>query len=281
MSLECLGRVDIDGLRLLWYENGEYMNRFTDFPTSPEVKMVNDQFYKCVPGTEYLVAHPLRVPGLDELVESCTLNDGERSNVVFAATRSSDTAEDDLFASLSPELRLDIMLRLPREDVATLRLASLSFQQLPQKYFNHLVRSEMPWVWEIESLQGKHTDWHALWCRLSAADGGSGTDAAERNWLEKADYPLLPREDPIDGLTDVERMMYGLGRVSWRKRDLSQDEEEAALKAVAEIRPHMGRMWPKSTELKGLRNRRRIYEDIVVILRWISYDRDADVIEDD
>ena len=71
---------------------------------------------------------------------------------------------------------------LSRRDVANLRLASLSFVQLPQTYFHQLVKTEMPWVWEIESLQPNQIDGHELWRKLSAADGGPCKDEEERKW---------------------------------------------------------------------------------------------------
>ena len=87
----------------------------------------------------------------------------------------------DSFAAISPEIKLMLLHQLSRTDVASLHLASRCFMQLPQVYFHQLIQEEMPWVWEIEDrMQDKQIDWYQLWCKLSAADGGSGSDEQAR-----------------------------------------------------------------------------------------------------
>ena len=261
-----LGKVDIDGLRQLRMERGMH-----DIPSSPDRELVNQQFYVCVPGTEYLVSNPLSIPGLDDMIQSCLVREGEANDVVFHQS-STDGVTPDPFATLSAELKLLIILQLWRPDVANLRLASRSFQQLPQHYFRHLVEVEMPWVWEIETLQPKQIDWHKLWCQLSAADGGSGMDEQERQWLDHARSPGSGWWDwLVDDMTEEEREDYRIyprscaGEAYYSSKDM-----ERMLAPVREERIAAGQQWPKSTELKGLRNRRRIWEDIEVIIERIS-----------
>ena len=210
MSKERLGRIDINGLRLLWHKRGNYRNRFESFPGSPDIAMVNQQFYECVPGTEYLVAHPVRIPGLDSLIESCPLEDCSRSDTVFSTTNESSNAGNDPFTMLSPELKLVLVLHLARADVANLRLASESFQDLPQKYFHRLVLIGVHWVWDIEQLRRKQIDRYGLWMKLSAADGGRGTNEIERRWLKKHEYPSSSRGHLLLGLTYQEQEEYGI-----------------------------------------------------------------------
>ena len=68
LSLKLLGIVDIDGVYLLTSRQGDMSNRFEGFSQTSDLTLVDDQFYSCVPGTEYLVAHPLHIPGLDDLM---------------------------------------------------------------------------------------------------------------------------------------------------------------------------------------------------------------------
>lgn len=269
LSLERLGKVDIDGLRQLWLQIEDYCIRFPDFPEPPDVRMVSEQFYCCVPGTEYLVAHPMRIPGLLDLIQSCHDEGHAASDVVFATGRSR-THSIDPFAALSPELKLMLVLQLSRRDVANLRLSSRSFQQLSQSYFHRLVLSEMPWIfWDIETLPPKQIDWHKLWCRLSAADGGSHTDEDERDWLQDAEWPERHWNKLFDRLTPDELKRFGILPLKSGQSKVS-DKQQAKMKDVATERKKAGRQWPKATELKGLRNRRRIYGDVQEIIRRIA-----------
>ena len=69
-------------------------------------------------------------------------------------------------------------------DVTDLRLCSKAFSQLPQTYFQHSTRREMPWVWEpqvIHSGSMRGIDPLGLWNALSMADGGSCADEKNRD----------------------------------------------------------------------------------------------------
>ncbi|KAI7282514.1 hypothetical protein KC343_g1476 [Hortaea werneckii] len=71
VSLRCFGRVDIDGLWRLREEKGSYVNRFEGMPRNPDVELVSEEWYSARPGTEYLAADPIDVPGLSTLIQSC------------------------------------------------------------------------------------------------------------------------------------------------------------------------------------------------------------------
>lgn len=275
LSLTHFGQIDIDGLRQLWSNTGDYQNRFVDFPSTPDANLVSEQMYEHVPGTEYLAANPVEIPGLDDLIGSCLYSTQDKSDVVFAAPNSDYDTGEDPFTALSPELKLMILLMLQRLDVANLRLASRSFRQLPQHYFRHLIRTQMPWVWEIDSLQPRHVDWYRLWHALSAADGGACADEKERTWLSKIRWHSGRQNEILIGLAEEEIEFYELQ--SLRNVDWTIDEGAAArLKELGEVRKAAGKQWPRATELKGLRNRRRIYWDVMeIIFRIQSMDESA------
>lgn len=275
MSLERFGKVALDELRQLWVENAEYFTRFPDFPPHPDVdiNMTTEGYYECIPGAEYLVAHPLRVPMLDELIQDCHVGEQPQNEVVFAAGAYRNQSHDR-FATLSPELKLMIVLQLGRQDVANLRLSSRCFQQLPQTYFRQLVFTEMPWIsWDVQTAPSKQIDWHKLWCKLSAADGGSQTDVDERAWLKKAEKPARHWDEWAAGLTAYEQQQFGNLNAEGRTEEglfNPSSEQISKMKAVVKRHREAGRQWPKATEIRGLRNRRRIYIDIEEVLRRIK-----------
>lgn len=204
MSLECFGKVDIDGLWLLRQTCGDYP-RFDGFEERADVSLVGEQWYHAVPGTEYLAANPTESSQVVDLIESCIK---PATDVVFSLLPSSGSANDP-FQALSPELRMMLLDTLDRQDVANLRLSSKTFSQLPQTYFKQLIRDEMPWVWELHdtgSVSGSGgpakggIDWFTLWNKLSAADGGDCSDEKARENGERADLSGDLRAGEIKGL---------------------------------------------------------------------------------
>ena len=278
MSLEHFGRVAIDELRELWLENYEHHKRFAWFESShSDVSVVSEQFNLCVPGTEYLVAHPLRIPALSQLIRNCLVEGTDASEVVFEAD-GHPTSSKDPFAQLSPELKHMVLHMLERPDVANLRLVSKSFRQMPQTYFRSLVLNEMPWIWwDIESLPPKKVHWYELWCKLSAADGGSQVDAVERDLFQSVEYRGYERA--FAALTQEEREQVKSSDGCDSEKVKFTREEEERIKEIIQKRSASGRL-PKSTEIKGLRNRRRIYNDLLQFMRAIAVLQDQDMSEE-
>ena len=170
-----------------------------------------------------------------------------------------------------------LLTHLDIADVVNLRLASHVFKQLPQTYFHHLVQTDMPWI-ETEALQGKLVDWYALWCKFSAADGGASLDEKQREWENNA---KISRYDKLR--KDLQKFKGTDWQAAWKERsEHVVAETEAEIKAGRE-----SGMWPPSklTELKGLRNRRRIWEDVEEIVRRIAAlsaeDRNTDTSDSD
>jgi hypothetical protein len=178
----------------------------------------------CERGTEYLVADPFDIAGLDELIQTCCKSDAVEP--AFCPRRPNET---DPFAVLPTELCQMILDRLTRHEIANLRMVSPTYAQLPQVYFKRLVTTEMPWVWEVQDLAPRTVDWYKLWCKLSKADGGSWTDAEERQYAHNLSEKM-------------------------RCRDIEKD--------LTKLRNAQARGRPLLTELRGLRNRRRIYGNI-------------------
>lgn len=207
MSIERFGTVDIDGLWLLRRKDGDYCG-FDDFEERKDVTLVGEQYYRHVPGTEYLAANPVDIPDLTRLLESRLQRS---SDVVFKPLVASASVEDP-FQVLSPELRAMLVELLPSTDVANLRLSSKAFSQLPQTYFKHLIRQEMPWVWELQDTNSGSgpncgVDWFAMWNDLSIQDGGNCMDEERRAAVEGGQPIYRPLKFQIKGLRN-RRMIY-------------------------------------------------------------------------
>ncbi|KAI6903467.1 hypothetical protein KC318_g6973 [Hortaea werneckii] len=171
---------------------------------------------------------------------------------------------------LPSELQHILLEQLSRQDVANLRLVSPAFKQLPQSYFRHLVETEMPWLWEVSELPKHLIDFYRLWCRLHEADGGSQQDLHEREWLERT-----PKRK-LNALRDeLESKGSSMSAAEWEERAPKLKEEgDADIQAGYE-----NGMWRRkpTNVLLGLRNRRRIWQDLDVIVRMISeLDRTSD-----
>ena len=266
MSISRTGEVGIDRLWRLRNEQGDYTNRFEGFPDRLDRAVVSQQWYDCVRGTEYLATDPIEPLGLRALIDECV---GATDEVAFAST-AVEPRDSGSFSRLSYELRNAILMLLDPKDVAALRLASASFMQLPQTYFRHLIKTAMPWFWEIDDLQGQPVDWAKLWSRLSCSDGGAGLDEQQRDFELKTLSGVRRFEAWRAEINEL-----GIDRTNPKYMELWTQRNEEAETEADEINRKVretGRWSTKRemTEIKGLRNRRRIWGDVEEILNRIE-----------
>lgn len=223
--------------------------------------------FVCEPGTEYLDTNPLDDPGIDDLIKISS--QGRSSNIALASPRNAAN-QSDVFSRLPTELRQIVAAMLPWKDLVNLRIASATFTAIPQSYFQHLVRTQMPWMWELDSLPAKEVNWYGLWCKFSSADGGSGEDEKKRIWGRRQLMQLTERTNRMldeDETGELQATMYADAMTSGREHIMRQFR---ALRGIG--------MWQndkKATELRGLRNRRRIYGEIERILDRIQEIREV------
>lgn len=124
MSVQRFGMVDIDGLWQFRKAHGSFeFTRYRDFEERKDVQLVGEQWFRPVPGSEYVAANPMEIPQLRKLIADCATDAGD---VVFQILSHSETIHDP-FQSLSPELRSMLLEFLGSKDVANLRLGSKSF----------------------------------------------------------------------------------------------------------------------------------------------------------
>ncbi|KAE8137433.1 hypothetical protein BDV38DRAFT_86969 [Aspergillus pseudotamarii] len=74
----------------------------------------------------------------------------------------------DSFRRLPREIRNIILNYLNSQDIASLRLVSRAFHQLPISLWQRLLREKMPWLWEIWSDEPPY-----YWATVTAEDIGN------------------------------------------------------------------------------------------------------------
>ncbi|KAJ5749162.1 uncharacterized protein N7511_010858 [Penicillium nucicola] len=257
----------IDTSALMKWRNTEFDRKsFLKFPRAKEVRRAQDQWWDHEPGSEYLVANPLYVPGLPELLISAV--NGESSDKHFggrqkdrsseatrARSRPSQHRRVNLLSSMPLEIRLMIIDFLGSDDVTRLRAASRTFTNLPSSVWYRLTREEMPWLWEAWD-ESECTHSPQIWTRVSTAQVKSilksrkllsnvlSADYMKYKAAEKAAEYWLPMPCDMPNQVDLPRL-----GTDWRV-------------VFTQIKQNWRR-------LKGLQNRRRIWTDVEEIIRRI------------
>ena len=137
----------------------------------------SDVFRKHEPGSEYLVANPVNIPGLQEMLEPpgssasrrVVFGSGDRPDEVqvndLRTPSSTPNAAQDIFSVLPAEITSIILDWLGPKDIANLRLATPVFRPLPNILFQRFFWEEMPWLFEVKELDMAEVDWYELYCR--------------------------------------------------------------------------------------------------------------------
>lgn len=251
-------RINISGL-MRWRNSEFSWDDFHNFPRSGDVFEGQDQFWQHVPGREYLVANPLYVPALPTILLNAakvkkesyprTMGDLE---LLKSHRVSSSAVQNDVFTFMPPEICLLITSYLNASDITNLRIASKVFTKLPNSVWLRLIREEMPWLWESHHDGVVHKP--SIWTAVTANDlkvlrserelyseilGGDDTSTREM-----VDF-LLPFPKEVPGQLILPRES-----TNWQA-------------VYTEIKKN----WSK---LKGLQNRKRIWEDVEEILKRIE-----------
>ncbi|RWQ92608.1 hypothetical protein C8Q69DRAFT_83781 [Paecilomyces variotii] len=194
VCLAKLGYVDIDGLWRVRDLRGsyEYSAAGTRRALSVRQYAFEDEGWHYKPGTEYLAANPVNIPGFEELVKSCADEPTVEGNGQLSPESSPqqdpevESPKPDIFSKLPNELLSEIMWYLSPGDIANLRLATRSYRCLPDILFKHLIRTEMPYFWEFDDLDSQQTDWSQLYAKLKLdwKKNVLGLRNRERIWKE-------------------------------------------------------------------------------------------------
>lgn len=243
-SLFHKGKLDIDGLAEWFDRDGSQ-----EIPHHPAVSCGSDQWWIHNHGDEFLVANPVHIPALRDIIERARRTDPDFSinNCAFEiyGTPSHERErerERDLFGRLPEELRDMIIQPLGSKDIANLRQASSSFRRLPISLWYRLAREEMPWLWEA-------------WCDRPYSFWACTTMQELETHDKALDARLHSLDDVPDEQKEAQKQVFEQERLESRKPKPAQKLGRQSTDwhwLYREIK----RQWKN---IKGLQNRERIW----------------------
>ncbi|PVH96939.1 hypothetical protein DM02DRAFT_674456 [Periconia macrospinosa] len=270
-------KVDINALTS-WYSLEANPHHFETFPRHADVNLCVDQWWLHHPGTAYIVANPLYVPKLQEIFTSATDTDpvfNPRDGAFPTRPPPSTPAPNDPFASLPAELLASILDLLPSKAIAALRLTSRAFSHLPIIYFQNLLHREMPWLWEAwPTLKRPFPQTkYATWATLTASQVPELFEKPDRDISRLEDYiEIVTQEMPeLESHFTDEVVALEIAAINAAHQDTLSNIPDRNPFFLPPDRTNYYKLYTLITrhwnELRGLRNRERIWKDCEEILR--------------
>ena len=285
-------RVDIDGL-WSWYCREGDAQSIDDFPHHSDVNSARGgvhRWWDHQPGKEYLAANPLFMRRLTQIFNDAISHDPLFSSEIGAFeishTSSSASSADhdgsqiarhqDGFTKLPLELKLEILQYIGSKDIASLRLSSRAFRQLPISLWRRLLIEELPWLWEVWS-----TDLPYAWATVTPAQlkaEDEAKQAAQQRYLDALE--IISEEMP----EILEEWKAGETKAMLFRPDLLATSQAAAMKTYITSLPVINTDWYQVyrditrhwKDLKGLQNRQRIWKAVEEVVRRIKQQREND-----
>lgn len=269
-SQQVMGSPDIAGLTSWWTLEAEHQY-FSSFPRDLNVVRCAQQDWRHHNGTEYLVANPLFVTSLPAIWDEATdvRGDFNPRHGAFAAVKP--PATQDAFAKLPRELSLLILSQLSSNDIASIRLASRSFQQLPISFFHSLILREMPWLWEAWKIPpGSYSHWACL----GSDEIGHAIQQRDLAILDVRDYVRIVGEELPELKERLREYQIPLEREAEAQLQHALKKAESVPHHLPQGKTNWFRLYTLITRhwssLKGLQNRRRIWKDCQELLRRVE-----------
>jgi hypothetical protein len=226
-----------------------------DFPVRncDDATRTREQAWSSDFGHEYLVANPIFVPSLKPIITSA-VSDDENFNIKNSAfeRRSADGQAangSDPFLKLPPELIHKIIDHLDSPSIATLRLTTRAVEHLPISLWRSLVTKEMPWLYEAWSSDPEPYYWATV--VASDLEDKQQAEKGYSEWTEAQERRRLLHLSPVK-LPNSNTNWYKLYRditVNW-------------------------------SDLKGLQNRKRIWNDVMQLIDAIKWIRAGNRLKD-
>jgi hypothetical protein len=252
-------RIHISGL-IKWRDAELSYKDLHSYPRSGDVLEGQEQFWRHVPGKEYLAANPLYVPGLRTILLNAGRNEEDLSHGRMEGSEfpkrnhtSLQVGHDDVFASIPLEIRLLVISFLDASDLNNLSIASKVFTRLPDSVWRRLFREEMPWLWE-SWYNSEEVHVPSFWTTVTANDLMLLKEERERYSTQLNDV-FTPTSKAVDFLLPFPKevpnqLTQPRGNTNWHG-----------------VYTQIKRNW---SNLRGLRNRQRIWEDVEEIIKWIE-----------
>jgi hypothetical protein len=268
-SHQVLGHIEIDALFRL---RGNLPKGEECIIThSDDVYSCREQVWNSIQGTEYLVANPIFIPALKPIIESSKTNDEsfslDASPFPQRTTRREGVDTPDPFSTCPKEIIYHIIGHLNSPDIANLRLSSRAFEHLPISIWHDLLKREMPFFYEAWSPDAKPS----YWATADAADMKARQEAEAKFGEERSHARTIIRQNMPEVYQE------------WIKNEPTFSwPEPADSKEILELSPqtlpHEKTNWYQLyrdimanwENLKGLQNRKRIWEDMLKILEMVD-----------
>jgi hypothetical protein len=277
------GTIDVDGLTSWWTEEARNERVFED-RTIDDVFQCREQEWNHRKGTEYLAANPLYVPKLRDIMQQATSTAPEFSprNGAFTVTEGiSVDSSNDLFVSLPAELLFEVLGYLRFKDIASLRMVSRAFRQLPISYFQKLLNRDMPWLWEARPTATTLKQLpYSFWATVTASEAERKLQKAQKEIECLNDYVEIVSEEMPELKSLFEEALPGeiQAVLDAQQLEIENDEDRKPFFLPPDRTNYyllyvlIKRHWK---ELRGLRNRKRIWKDCEIIGKRIKRMRET------
>ncbi|KAJ4287752.1 hypothetical protein N0V90_012456 [Kalmusia sp. IMI 367209] len=276
---------DVDGLTS-WWTNDAKNHQFNQSHHAPDVKKGTDQEWSHWKGSAYLAANPLFVPKLRDILHAASNTAPEFSprNGAFSV-HGTTPAGQDLLACLPAELKFQVLDNLRSSDIAALRLSSRTFRQVPISYFQKLLNREMPWLWEAWPTANNPTIIsYSFWATVTPAEAERKLQKPIKAIAALNDYvnivsSELPELEPIlkEALPGEIQAVLDANQL-----EIDNDDDRKPFFLPPDRTNYyllyalLTRHW---AELRGLQNRKRIWEACQHILIQVKEMRENGEIE--
>jgi hypothetical protein len=263
------GNIDVDGLTNWWMEEARNEQIGAD-RNNDDVFQCREQEWNHFNGTEYLAANPLYIPKLLDIFRQATSTAPGFSprNSAFTVTRGVPlNSSNDLFVRLPAELQFEVLGYLRSKDIASLRLVSRAFRQLPIFYFQKLLNREMPWLWEARPTPSRlHHVPYSFWATVTAGEAERKLQK-NRNEIECLnDYVEIVSTEMPELKTLLEEALPAeiQAVLDAQQLEVENDEDRKPFFLPPDRTNYyllyvlIKRHWK---ELRGLQNRKRIWKD--------------------
>ena len=270
--------IDVDSLTSWWTKEAK-SSSFDKRHFSEDVGNCRDQWWVHRKGTEYLAANPLYIPKLRDIFQRAISTAPDftiRDNAFQKLETSGTSTGNDPFACLPAELRIAILDNLRSKDIAALRLASRTFVQMPISYFQKLINRELPWLWEAWPTLNKPDNLkYSFWATVTTSEAERKLQSKQKEIAALSDYVSIVGEEMPELKPMLEEALPGAIQavLDAQQREVENDEDRRPYFLPPDRTNYyilyvlIRRHW---LELKGLKNRRRIWNECRDIVSKIA-----------
>lgn len=231
-------------------------------PSHPAVRSGQEQWWEHECGSEFLVANPVHIPALREILERAIQAEDDfvirdrLSNL--SVTTPEHKGRKDVFATLPQELRDSIANHLSYDDIAALRLASSSFHHLQNSLWHRLIREDMPWLWEA-------------WCDLPYSFWACTT----MQELMAHDKPLFATSETLKGLPEEQRRKLRTKNSRARKKHRRPRPAQRLDPLRTDWHWVYCQLKREFGNIKGLQNRERIWHALAHVMQGTAESKEV------